>query len=326
MSRHAWTSEQIASLVQAVNKAPSVHNTQPWDLSARGREATLSLREDVSLERHDPEHRDLLISFGAALANLILAVRRTGWSADVKFSGDAEGQGCVAVVTATRRAEPNAAEIRRYNAIPRRSTYRRDFSDVPVAHLQREAVLSAATAPGIRPMWVIGPEMALDLAQRLGYASRVFRADSAYQRELSAWTFPEDYPTGPIEEAGMPANALAERGMAAMGLARPGTRVLDPHTLADRIEQESVMVLTTESDERMDHIRVGEAMELAWLAATALGLAASVMTQPLHLTEVREGLRSSLGVQGAPQVVLRFGYPDAVPLPRSPRRPAPEDP
>jgi nitroreductase len=316
MTRRAWSEEELAALERAVQRAPSVHNSQPWEFGAEDRRARLVLRPELRVERHDPGSRDQFLSFGAALANLVLAVRNLGWSAEVAFEHD-----WAATVTAGRRQEPTAAEVRRYNAIPRRATYRRDFADVPVEHLQREAVLGAAGAPGVRPMWVVGPQRAQELASQLVYAARVYSADTTYQRELSAWTFPQDDPEGPVEEAGMPTSALAEKGLAAIGLARQRTRLPTAESLATRIERESVMVLATAFDEPADHVRAGEAMEMAWLAATAQGLVASVMTQPLHLSEVRRGVSACMGVQDVPQVLLRFGYADTAPMPRTPRRP-----
>ena len=315
MTRRAWSEDELAALERAVQRAPSVHNSQPWEFDAEDRRARLALRPELRVERHDPGSRDQFLSFGAALANLVLAVRSLGWSADVAFEQD-----WAATVTAGRRQDPTAAEVRRHGAITRRATYRRDFADVPVEHLQREAVLAAAGAPGVRPMWVVGPERAHEIAVQLAYAARVYSADSAYQRELSAWTFPQDAPEGPIEEAGMPAGALADKGLAAIGLARPRTRLPTAEALATRVERESVMVLATVFDEPADHIRAGEAMEMAWLAATAQGLVASVMTQPLHLSEVRRGVSGCLGVEDVPQVLMRFGYADTAPMPRTPRR------
>lgn len=321
MMRRAWSDEEIRNLEQAVQRAPSVHNSQPWEFSAGNRQVWLALRADARVELHDPESRDQLISFGAALANLILAVRSTGWRAEVSFSGAAGSGEWGATVSASRRAEPTAADLRRYNAIPRRATYRRDFADAPVEHLLREAIVGAAGVPGVRPMWVIGPQRAHEVARHLGYAAGVFRGDRHYQRELSAWTFPQDNPSGPTEWSGMPANAMAEKGIAAIGLARPRTRIPDVENLAARIEQESLMVLSTVSDEPWEHVRAGEAMERAWLAATAQGLVVSVMTQPLHLSEVRSGISECMGTADVPQLLMRFGYPETIPMPRSPRNP-----
>ena len=49
--------------------APSVHNSQPWQLRVRGTEVDLLQRRAVELRRHDPFGRDRLMSCGAALTS-----------------------------------------------------------------------------------------------------------------------------------------------------------------------------------------------------------------------------------------------------------------
>ena len=71
----ALTTEQLGVLARAVSRAPSVHNSQPWQLLVRGTEVDLLERRDVALRRHDPSGRDRLLSCGAAATNLQLAVR-----------------------------------------------------------------------------------------------------------------------------------------------------------------------------------------------------------------------------------------------------------
>lgn len=56
------------------------------------------------------------------------------------------------------------------------------------------------------------------------------------------------------------------------------------------------------------------------LTATADGLAASMLSQPIELPERRRELRAALRrTSGWPQMVLRFGY--GIRPPASPRRP-----
>ncbi|WP_328615266.1 hypothetical protein OHS18_47490 [Amycolatopsis sp. NBC_00355] len=71
----ALTSEQIGALAHAVSRAPSVHNSQPWQLLVHGTEVDLLERRDVALRRHDPFGRDRLLSCGAALTNLAVSAR-----------------------------------------------------------------------------------------------------------------------------------------------------------------------------------------------------------------------------------------------------------
>jgi hypothetical protein len=56
------------------------------------------------------------------------------------------------------------------------------------------------------------------------------------------------------------------------------------------------------------------------LTITDLGLARSMLSQPIEVPAAREQLRVALGRYGTPQMVLRIGYGD--PSPATPRRAA----
>ena len=70
--------------------APSSHNSQPWTF--RVDEDSVDLFADPSrkLSAADPEGRELVISCGAALVNLELALAHKGRKADVAFLPDSE--------------------------------------------------------------------------------------------------------------------------------------------------------------------------------------------------------------------------------------------
>lgn len=316
-----WSPEESAMIASAVSRAPSVHNTQPWSLDLHGRSATLHERSELALSRHDPDGRDRHISCGAALTNLVVAVRSTGWRADVQRGGTADQPDVVATVTGTRRIEPTPADHQRYRAIVRRMSYRRPFEDHDLPHVTREALHATAKSAHTAVRWVTGQHEALELARLLIYTARAYSDDAYYQRELSMWL--SEGSDEPPDE-GIPAAALGAEGIPALGLATPRTRFPDERNLAARIDSESVLVLSTPSDEYEHHVEAGEAVERTWLEATGLGLVGSLMTQPLHLSEVRTGLAKTLGLAGVPQVLMRFGYASAIPTPRTSRRPQEE--
>src|SRR5579859_8271465 len=58
--------------------APSVHNTQPWRFTAGAQQISLYADADRRLVVADPNGREMLISCGAALFNLRLALRSLG--------------------------------------------------------------------------------------------------------------------------------------------------------------------------------------------------------------------------------------------------------
>ncbi|WP_436498385.1 Acg family FMN-binding oxidoreductase [Actinokineospora sp. HUAS TT18] len=307
-----WTQGEIALMAAAVSRAPSVHNTQPWVLEARGRTAALYERFDIRLPRHDPAGRDRLISCGAALTNLRLAVRRLGWSARWGQFGNPLRPDEVARVTATDRGTPTPWDMALFHAISARRSHRGRFAG-PASAQDVAALKHSSTTPGLSAHVVAATEVGA-IASRLRYAASVLQGDRAYLRELAAWTAELPLPDG-IPLANLPAGALPWTG-----LVNAATHIPDDDTLAARLGEESLLVLITVGDGRSDHLHAGMALQEIWLAATTRGLAASVLTQPLHLHEVRAGLIEAMELPGYPQAILRVGMPADV-VPPTPRRP-----
>ena len=68
---------RAAYLIGVAGRAPSLHNTQPWRFAV-SRDA-IELHADVSRRlKLDPDGREMVISCGAALYGLRLAVRSLG--------------------------------------------------------------------------------------------------------------------------------------------------------------------------------------------------------------------------------------------------------
>ena len=292
-----WSEIEIGVLARAVSHAPSVHNSQPWVLEIRGDTAGLYERPDVALPRHDRSGRDRVISCGAALVNLDLAVRALGRRPEVTLLPDPSRPDLLARVGVTGPGEASEPEGHRYSAIFQRSSYRAPFALHRVARGTLRELAAAAGAVGVAAHLMEPRTEAAHLAELLGHAGAMLRDDGAYQRELVAWSsqFRE-----PIAEDGT---------LPWSGLVRADTHLPDVITLTERISAESLLIVLTADDTRLDHLRAGAAMQRAWLTAVAAGPAGSVLTQPLHLPEVRAGLVERLELPGYPQAILRLGYP-----------------
>ena len=79
-------------------------------------------------------------------------------------------------------------------------------------------------------------------------------------------------------------------------------------------------VLETTGDDSRDWLVAGLALERVLLTGCRLGLRASYLNQPIHVSALRPTLRSLVGAAGLPQVLLRLGYPSET-VPASVRRP-----
>ena len=83
---------QVRYLAGVACRAPSLHNTQPWHFSVGG--DAIELRADASRRLNvDPDGREMLISCGAVLYGLRLAVRSLGYLPEVEILPGPAGQG-----------------------------------------------------------------------------------------------------------------------------------------------------------------------------------------------------------------------------------------
>lgn len=303
-----WTMDEKHVLAATAAVAPSVHNTRPWVLAlpGGGHVAELWERTDRALPRHDPHGRDRLISCGAAVKHVLVAVRLLGYLAEVDLFPEPGRPDLVARVRATGRAAPSDVDRETRVAMSRRRSWRKPFGAVPVDPGGRAAVLAANRTDGVG-LRVVSDVEAGALAAVLRHSALVLRADEAYQRELSAWTSPL---REPLPGDGVSATTRRMGTLPWGGLVRASTAVPDVDTLARRLHGEFLVLVETPDDGPGDHVRAGLAAESVWLAAVARGLAGSLLTQPFQLPESRAGLVEALDLNGFPQLLMRFGHPD----------------
>ena len=170
--------DSVYRLLEPVQRAPSVHNTQPWyfriaaedriDICARfgdRADAGFTMNGNARLPVSPALRRELIISCGAALYNLRLAIRVTGHDlAAWLLPGDSGPQVLASVEIVTGRTKrPTATEQELYEAIPRRHTNRWPYDNRhPVPPPILVAMQNAAATEGghLRVLAAPGPDMA----------------------------------------------------------------------------------------------------------------------------------------------------------------------
>ncbi|OLZ49936.1 Acg family FMN-binding oxidoreductase [Amycolatopsis keratiniphila] len=298
---NGWTKAETEVLARTLLLAPSVHDIQPWRLEFDGDRLLLRERHDLELPEHDPRGRDRLISCGAALANVELAVRVLGYDLATRMFPEADESDVVAAVETTGRTAPSDVDLHRYSAIARRGSYRHPFSGRRISREKIGDLIATAAESGVEARLIHDELELAHIADLLEFAAEVYRHDLAYQRELALWTIRDE--RSHRYGVGLPAGSLPWAG-----LVRQVTAIPDHRVLQRRLEEETLFVFLTVDDGRYDHLHAGHALQNTWLDAVDGGLAGAVLTQPLHLPEVRCGLTEALELPGFPQVLMRFGY------------------
>ena len=138
----------MSECLAAAVAAPSIHNSQPWRF--RIREDGIDVYADWGrrLEVIDPSGRELLMSLGAAVFNLRLAMRQRGRTPALRWWPDSAEPHLVArVVTGPAVAlSPGLGALA--EAIPRRHTNRRPFARVVVPASVLDELTGAAGVEG----------------------------------------------------------------------------------------------------------------------------------------------------------------------------------
>ena len=95
------STNDLVTAVENSLRAPSVHNTQPWRYRFRGNGVELHADRGRQLTGTDPEGRDLVLSCGAALHHLRVALAARGVGCTVAYTPDPDNRNHLATLTPT---------------------------------------------------------------------------------------------------------------------------------------------------------------------------------------------------------------------------------
>jgi hypothetical protein len=297
-----------------------VHNTQPWRWLLGDESIQLTADHTRRLPATDLDGRDLLLSCGAALHHLRVALGALGWRAMVDYLPDPGAPSHLATVTAVRAA-PSTEDIALAGAISRRHTDRRRLSSWPVPDEHLDLMVERAAGLGALLVPVTGRRTRGLLVRAIDQAACLQPDDLAYEDELAAWTG-----RGPVTHDGVLAASLPPtprtHGDTTMRVFPAGT-LPDTETGHDEPDGGQLLVLATVTDDPVSVLRAGEATSAALLTATSVGLATCPLSQALEVPGTRALIRDRV-LDGAarPQLILRTGWAPtaAPPPPQSPRR------
>ncbi len=292
--------------------APSSHNTQPWFFQIRDDCVRLYADRTRALPVNDPDDRELVISCGCALMNLRVAASKEGLGTSVALLPDQQDEDVLAEISFAGKADSALATLD--EAIPLRRTYRKLFSERDIAADMIESLEAAGEAEGAWLVPLLGEETRAATAALVAEGDAVLWANPSWRRELAQWMHPRRSGDGlSLPWLAVPFAQIVIRSFDMGG----GVGAKD----SDLAEKSPLLALLgTARDGVADHLAAGQALQRVLLTAAAGGLQASYLNQPVETPGLRSRLAEIAGCNGAPQILLRLGYPEDV-LPATPRRP-----
>ena len=307
---HIPLHEAFATARAAGGHAPSVLGSRPWIIGG-GDRITLGADPDKRLDVADPLARELVLSCGAALYGIRVALRALGVRPEVRTLPDPDRPALLAEITSAGEADPGSTDRRLYAAIERRRTHRGLFERALSDGAVLRGLGDAAALEGAALRQVTDPDRVRSLSGLVTAAEHLHRVERPGTEEQDRWVRAQGDPRAegvhaedfPAPGAGAPVFPERDYGRGRV----TGLRE------ARGTEVGTVALLTTASDDRAAHLAAGQALHRVLLTAADAGYAAAFHTQPLEEPLLRAFITERFCAGEHPQMLLRLG------------RPAPED-
>lgn len=306
--------ERARFLVRYALLAPSTHNSQPWNFSLHNQTIHCLADDSRWLKITDEDRRELQISIGCALENLLVAAEHFGLDHNSRRFPDPAHKNLVAAVQLGERgvrSEKRPPEL--FDAITERHTNRRVYSDEPVPPQHRKALADVTVDEHAGLRLFDNPDQLEAIEQLTVEADMHQFADPEWRRELGEWIGRGAFGTSWLMSK-LARLAVTHVDLGASTARRDAGAVRSAPLFA---------VITSANADPSARVFAGQALQRLWLRATLLGVAVHPMNQLLQVPDTRRQFVEKLNLDHPPQVVVRLGH--ATPQRNhTPRRPLSE--
>ncbi len=307
--------EQLQYLVRYALLAPSSHNTQPWKFAIQDDTIRVFSDESRWLRVADSDKRELYISVGCALENLLIAAEHFGFGYELAYFSESGNDTFVATVALSKSGgQMHKAAPDLFAALTRRHTNHQVYEPRPIPESELRQLTACCTESGLTVYLTDDLEIKRKVEALIVEADAIEFANPAYREELAHWIGQGAFGTSWL---------MSKMGQLAVTYLNMGksTAKKDAEVL---MSSPVLGMICSQTNDRESQVKVGQVFERLYLTASLLGLSLQPMSQILHIPEIKSAVQTLLPDKALfPQQPFRLGY--AKPEERhTPRRPLQE--
>ena len=278
LEKESAMSAQMGELVRYATLAPNSHNTQPWKFAIK--ENAIEIHPDYTrrLPIIDPKDRELWISLGCALENLVIAARVSGYASEVTYP-DANSE-----FIGLRLAKNTLITDTLFDAIPLRQNTRSEYDGHPIKKGDLDQIEALPLEPGVVLRLITNPT---DLETALEYVNQgnlSQYAAEAFLDELIYWLrFNERESLASLDGlfTRCSGNPTLPRWLGEIFVS--GTK---PQQQADTDAKKlrsspGAVIIASESEDKATWVRTGQVYERIALKMTSLNTKSAFLNQPI---------------------------------------------
>jgi hypothetical protein len=303
--------EKFKFFVRYAILAPSGHNTQPWIFEVHEESLNLYADRTRALPVIDPDDRELIISCGAALTNLLVAMKYFGFEPYVEFIPNETDNDLLATVTIkTRDYQPTDLDNTLFKAIKNRRTNRLPFAEEVIDGYTKQKLINIVSEDkDIKFTIIEDANLKEELTKLIEQGDKIQAQNKSFCRELAQWV----HPNRTNSKDGIPGYAFGMGDLISFGspffIGNLNWGDIQAGRDRNLIKGSPVLALMeTKTDTPLDWMKTGVALSKLLLRAASQGIAASYLNQPLEVPELFTKMKELLGSDTYPQLILRMGY------------------
>jgi len=316
---NSWA-DRLRFLVGFAILAPSANNTQPWRFKIENERLLIFPNWNRSFRVGDANHRQVYVSLGCALENILIAADFYGLNIRLELLPLGEGGPAAELVFSGGDGLPKRKENHLIFSIPKRSTNRHNYENkMPEGSFF--TWVKSFTNLETRVDLVGEPVKRDALAEVVVEANVAAMDDARFRREL----FPYIKSNYTRSGVGMPGFVL---GMKPILSLVAGWLVKFFSPVRQNKEKDLFMlknhtpvfaVISSKEDRPAAWLKVGQIFQRISLEAARHGLATGPYSAPIQFGKYYEEIQKILGVNLRPQFIFRVGYPQTKYLSHTPR-------
>jgi hypothetical protein len=309
--------DKLKFLLKFAVLAPSSHNTQPWAFSVSRNSIHVYREINRRLPIADTNDRQLLLSIGCTIENILIAADYYGYDGEVIYKDDKDGgavKDLIAVInfknrTGKKETNESRNDDHLIHSIITRRTNRGKYKDDSISQKILQSIESLQT-DGLKMTFVHDKEKIFKLGDIAVAASIESMVDDAFRHELSQH-LKHNVTKSKI---GMPGFTL--------GIPTPISFLLP--SLMRRFNMEKaaqkqneslfrkytpyIAVISTKEDEKRQWLEAGRKFQHLSLILTKEGISFSPWGAPIQIGSFYRDIQSVINNDYRPQIFFRVGY------------------
>lgn len=315
--------DKIVFLLNYAVLAPSTHNSQPWLFKISDDSCKIYANPDLYLKEADKDGRDLFISIGCLIENLVIASQYFSVYKNIVYSNNLqiisnniEGNDyfIAEIFFDNNNNSSNGRFIRLFNAIKKRFNARGIFLD---RQLEKELIDSFKSLNDfieVKLSLVMDNKKKEKIANLTSNGMRLAHQDKNFRKELSAWINNLFSP----KKDGMTWKSMRAPFFVSFCVSHL-IRIFNLGTILSKLNYKSVLsaplicVMSSE-DNVMSWINVGRIAERIMLNAYLNELKTAIFVAAIESKDLRNKLRNLIDIQSLPQFLICVGYMDINPI------------